>query len=231
MDILTINNLTKNYKRKTAVNNLNYSLSEGKILGLLGPNGSGKTTLLKCIAGLLTPESGSIYVCDKPLGIETKKLVAYLPDRNFLCESMSVGQFFTYTGDFFSDFDRKKAEDMVARLYIDINAPIKSLSKGNKEKLALITTMSREAKLYLLDEPIAGVDPAARDYVISTILETYSPHSSVILSTHLIADIENALTDVVFIYNGEITLAGRADVVRRQTGRTIDQLFREDFRC
>ncbi len=231
MDILSIENLSKQYKDKLAINNLTYSLSEGKILGLLGPNGSGKTTLLKCIAGLLTPEKGSITICENPIGVETKKLVAYLPDRNFLNEWMTVAQFFTYTSDFFTDFDRRKAEDMTALLGISHSAQIKTLSKGNKEKLALIVTMSRNAKLYLLDEPIAGVDPAARDYVLSTILTSYSPHSSIILSTHLIADVEKTLTDVVFISRGEIVLAGTKDGFYSHTGKSVDELFREEFRC
>jgi len=231
MDILTIDGLSKKYKDKLALNDLTYSLDEGRVLGLLGPNGSGKTTLLKCIAGLLTPESGNISVCGKAIGPESKALVAYLPDRNFLCEWMTVRQFFEYTGDFFADFDERKAQDMIARLGINDRTTIKTLSKGNKEKLALIVTMSRNARLYLLDEPIAGVDPAARDYVISTILGNYSPHSSVVLSTHLINDVEKALTDVVFLSNGVITLSGDANAVRSGTGMTIDELFREEFRC
>lgn len=231
MDILVTEGLSKSYKDRLAVNNLTYSLGEGRILGLLGPNGSGKTTLLKCIAGLLVPEKGSITVCDNKIGVESKKLVAYLPDRNFLNEWMTVSQFFSYTQDFFADFDRKKAEDMVRLLNLDVNTRIKTLSKGNKEKLALIVTMSRNARLYLLDEPIAGVDPAARDYVLSTIIGNYSPHSSIILSTHLIADVESTLTDVVFLSRGEILLSGTVDDVRRCTGKSIDQLFREEFRC
>lgn len=231
MDILVMEGLSKSYKDKLAVNNLSYSLGEGRILGLLGPNGSGKTTLLKCIAGLLTPEKGSLTVCDNKIGVESKKIVAYLPDKNFLNEWMNVSQFFDYTQDFFADFDRKKAEDMVALLNIDLKSRIKTLSKGNKEKLALIVTMSRNARLYLLDEPIAGVDPAAREYVLSTILSNYSPHSSIVLSTHLIADVENTLTDVVFLSRGELVLSGSVEDVRRCTGKSIDELFREEFRC
>lgn len=231
MDILVMEGLSKSYKDKLAVNNLSYSLGEGRILGLLGPNGSGKTTLLKCIAGLLTPEKGSLTVCDNKIGVESKKIVAYLPDKNFLNEWMNVSQFFDYTQDFFADFDRKKAEDMVALLNIDLKSRIKTLSKGNKEKLALIVTMSRNARLYLLDEPIAGVDPAAREYVLSTILSNYSPHSSIVLSTHLIADVENTLTDVVFLSRGELVLSGSVENVRRCTGKSIDELFREEFRC
>lgn len=231
MDILTIDGLCKRYKNKEALKDVTYSLGEGRILGLLGPNGSGKTTLLKCLAGLLTPEKGDARVCDTPIGTDTKKLVAYLPDKNFLCEGMTIESFLVYTKDFFDDFDEHKAKEMIGRLGIDKKLTIKTLSKGNKEKLALIVTMSRNAKLYLLDEPIAGVDPAARDYVISTVLANYSPHSSIVLSTHLIADVEKVLTDVVFIADGEIVLAGDADVVRQQTGQSIDALFREEFRC
>lgn len=231
MDILVMEGLSKSYKDKLAVNSLSYSLGEGRILGLLGPNGSGKTTLLKCIAGLLTPEKGGLTVCDNKIGVESKKLVAYLPDKNFLNEWMNVSQFFDYTQDFFADFDRKKAEDMVALLNIDLKSRIKTLSKGNKEKLALIVTMSRNARLYLLDEPIAGVDPAAREYVLSTILSNYSPHSSIVLSTHLIADVENTLTDVVFLSRGELVLSGSVEDVRRCTGKSIYELFREEFRC
>lgn len=231
MDILTVDGLCKDYRGTPALSDVYYALGEGRIAGLLGPNGSGKTTLLKCIAGLLTPEKGSASVCGEKIGVATKSLVAYLPDRNFLCEWMTVSRFLTYAGDFFADFDRTRAEDMIARLNISKNAVIKTLSKGNKEKLALIVTMSRRARLYLLDEPIAGVDPAARDYVISTVLNNFSPHSSVIISTHLIADVERVLTDVVFLSHGIITLAGDADVVRQKTGMSIDALFREEFRC
>lgn len=232
MDILTVDGLSKSYRGGAlAVSEMYYALGEGRILGLLGPNGSGKTTLLKCIAGLLTPERGFATVCGEKIGVATKSLVAYLPDRNFLCEWMTVERFLTYTGDFFPDFDRARAEEMISRLNISLKTTIKTLSKGNKEKLALIVTMSRNAKLYLLDEPIAGVDPAAREYVISTVLNNFSPHSSVIISTHLIADVEPVLTDVLFLSHGIITLAGEADVVRKQTGMTIDELFREEFRC
>lgn len=230
-EILKIQSVSKNYGATKALDGVNISIGEGRIVGLLGPNGSGKTTLIKIIAGLLQADSGSVSVCGQPVGAESKKLVAYLPDKCFLSEWMTVGQMLRYTADFFEDFDCSRAEDMIESLRIPLNVQIKRLSKGTKEKLSLAITMSRRAKLYILDEPIAGVDPAARDYVIRTILANYSPQSSVLISTHLIADVEPVLSDVIFINQGNVVLEGTVDEIRREEGRSVDALFREVFRC
>ncbi|MDD6154308.1 MAG: ABC transporter ATP-binding protein [Eubacteriales bacterium] len=238
MSLLECKDLTFRYGRKLALSNQNLALSNlnldletGQIVGLLGPNGSGKTTLIKLIEGLLTPTSGQVLVDGKKPGPETKAMVAYLPDRNFLPLYFTVGQVFDLYEDFFADFDRKKAKSMEEELGITDNTRLKSMSKGTLEKLHLVVTMSRRAKIYLLDEPIAGVDPAARDYIIRTIIGGYSPDSLVIISTHLIADIENVLDDVIFINKGEVTLHGKADELREKRGLSIDDQFREAFRC
>lgn len=231
MSILKISNLTKKYKDVVAVNNMSLMIGEGRIVGLLGPNGSGKTTLIKTIAGLLTADGGNIEVCGNSLSEKSKQLISYLPDKNFLCEWMTVKQMMDYTKDFFPDFRTERALEMIHNLGIDEKKRIKTLSKGTKEKVALIIAMSRDAKLYLLDEPIAGVDPAARDYVIKTIINNYSQESTVIISTHLIYDVEQVLSDVIFINNGKIVLEGQVDDIRMKERKSIDELFREVFRC
>ena len=230
-EILKVDGIIKNYRHVAALKGVDFTVGPGRIVGLLGPNGSGKTTLIKIIAGLLQPDSGSVTVCGEPIGVNSKKLVSYLPDKSFLCEWMSVEKMLGYTADFFEDFDRQRAEKMISALEIPLNAQIKQLSKGTKEKLSLAITMSRRAKLYVLDEPIAGVDPAARDYVIKTILSNYSPESSVLISTHLIADVEPVLSDVLFINKGEIMLKSTVDAIRDEEGKSVDSLFREVFRC
>lgn len=230
-EILSVKNVVKNYKELRAVDNVSLSVGAGRIVGLLGPNGSGKTTLLKMINGLLTVDGGHITVCGKEIGAESKKLVAYLPDKNFLTPWMSVAQMMDYISDFFGDFDKNRAYEMIKNLGINPKAKIKTLSKGTKEKVSLILTMSRKARLYILDEPIAGVDPATRDYIMRTILSVYDEHSSIIISTHLIADIEQALSDVVFINNGRIVLESTVDEIRSHEGKSVDSLFREVFRC
>jgi ABC-2 type transport system ATP-binding protein len=229
--LLHLQNLTKVYGDTRALQGVNLTVEEGKIIGLLGPNGSGKTTLIKILAGILTIDGGAAYICGNPIGVKTKSFVSYLPDKSFLCEWMSVEKMLNYTKDFFPDFRLERAMEMVQMLGINPKSRIKTLSKGTKEKVSLIIAMSRDAKLYLLDEPIAGVDPAARDYVIRTIINNYSPNSTVIISTHLISDVEQILSDFVFISNGQIVMSGGVEETRIREQKSIDQLFREVFRC
>ncbi len=229
-ELLRCENLTKQYGATTALNQINLSLVEGKIVGLLGPNGSGKTTLIKLINGLLTPTEGTITVLGNQPGVETKKVVAYLPDNIYLNSWMTVEQILRYFSDFYEDFRPILAREMLAHLGITPNQKLKSLSKGNKEKVCLILVMSRNAKLYVLDEPIAGVDPAARDYVISTIINNYNPDATVLISTHLIADIEQVLDEAIFIQQGNIVLHQSIDEIRQEHDKSVDALFREVFR-
>ena len=230
IEILRCENLVKQYGSFTALNRINLTLESGKIVGLLGPNGSGKTTLIKLINGLLTPNSGSITVNGMPPSPDTKKIVAYLPDNSYLNSWMTVKQIVDFFVDFYEDFRPELAYKMLENLGITPDKRLKSLSKGNKEKVCLILVMSRNAMLYVLDEPIAGVDPAARDYVISTIINNYNPNATVLISTHLIADIEQVLDEVVFIQNGNIILKESVDKIREENGKSVDELFREVFR-
>ena len=229
--ILELQGLTKNYSSRCALNNLNMALPKGRIIGLLGPNGSGKTTLIKLCAGLLTPTAGNILIDGTPVSLETKAIVSYLPEFTYLSNWMKVSECLDYFKDFYKDFDIERAKAMLVSLNVDSEARMKSLSKGTKEKVQLVLVMSRRARLYLLDEPIGGVDPASRDYILNTIISNFSPESTIIISTHLITDIEKVLDDFVFINNGQITHSGSAEAVREQTGKTIDELFREVFRC
>ena len=229
--ILNCQNLTKRYGYKTALDNIDLSLERGRIIGLLGPNGSGKTTLIKLINGLLAPSSGSIAINGFAPGPETKKIVSYLPERTYFNSWMKVTDILNFFCDFYEDFDRNRAADMLRRLGIDENERLGAMSKGTKEKVQLIMVMSRDAQLYCLDEPIGGVDPAARDYILQTIITNYNEHASVLISTHLIADIENVLDDVIFIQNGHIRLHASVDEIREQEGKSVDALFREVFRC
>lgn len=229
-ELLTCRNLTKNYGGLVALNNINLKVESGKIIGLLGPNGSGKTTLIKIINGLLTPTSGEVLINGNKPGIETKKQVAYLPDNSYLNSWMTVEQIVKMFSDFYADFRPELAYEMLSRLGITPKAKLKTLSKGNKEKVCLILVMSRNALLYVLDEPIAGVDPATRDYVILTIINNYNPEASVIISTHLIADIEQVLDEVIFINNGNITLQKSVDEIREENQKSVDELFREEFK-
>ena len=229
-EILRCDGVTKKFGRLIAVNDFSISIESGKIVGLLGPNGSGKTTLIKMINGLLQPDSGEITVCGQKVGVESKKLVSYLPDNIFLDNSMTVSQTVELFADFYSDFRRELAFSMLSRLGVDKHKKLKTLSKGNKEKVALILIMSRNALLYVLDEPIAGVDPATRDYIISTIINNYNPEASVIISTHLISDIEEVLDDVIFIKQGNLVLHKSADEIRAENSQSIDALFREVFK-
>ena len=229
--VLTAAGLTKCYHGNPALDHLTLELPKGRIIGLLGPNGSGKTTFIKLAAGLLTPNSGSIAIDGKVVGPETKALVSYLPDRPYFSKNMRVGQQLDFFQDFYADFDRTRAEEMLTALGISQNRRFKSLSKGNQEKVQLVLVMSRRAKLYLLDEPIGGVDPAARDYILNTIITNYDPEASVLISTHLIADVERVLDEFLFLHNGKIVRSGNADEVREETGKSLDQLFREVFQC
>lgn len=224
-------NLTKRYGKKTALENLTLTLESGKIIGLLGPNGSGKTTLIKMISGLLVPSTGTIKVDGKEIGVETKSIVSYLPERTYIPDWMKVSDILKFFADFYKDFDMTAALEMLKNLSIDTNAKIKTLSKGTKEKVQLILVMARKAKLYLLDEPIAGVDPAARDYILRTILTNYNEEASIIISTHLITDIETVLDDVVMIQNGSLRIHSTVDEIRENEGKSVDALFREVFRC
>lgn len=229
-ELLRCDGITKKYGPLIALNNIDLSIEGGRIIGLLGPNGSGKTTLIKLINGLLTPTSGSLTVCGGAPGVETKKVVAYLPDSNYLNSWMTVGQLVDMFCDFYEDFRRDTAIEMLTRLGITTGVRLKTLSKGNKEKVSLILVISRSAKLYVLDEPIAGVDPATRDYIISTIIGNYNPEASVIISTHLISDIERVLDEVIFINNGNIVLHKSVDAIREESGKSADELFREVFK-
>ena len=229
--ILECRNLSKRYGSKEVLAGLDLTLERGRIIGLLGPNGSGKSTLIKLVAGVLTPSAGEIRGGGFVPGIESKKIVSYLPERTYLNDWMTVRQMVGLFADFYDDFNSAKAYDMVGRLKLDPQAKLKTLSKGTREKIQLILVMSREAELYLLDEPIGGVDPAARDYILNTIIQNYSDNAAVILSTHLIADIERILDEVVFLKDGQVTLHSSVEAVREEKGTSIDGLFREVFKC
>ena len=223
--------LTKRYQKTTALDGLDLELPQGKIVGLLGPNGSEKTTFIKLAAGLLTPSSGEIRVCGEPIGRASKPLVSYLPDKTYLNRQQRIREVLDTFQDFYRDFDRQRAEQMLGALGIDPDARLKTLSKGNQEKVQLVLVMSRRAKLYLLDEPIGGVDPAARDYILNTIISNYDPEATVLISTHLISDVERVLDEFVFLYQGKVIRQGNADETREETGKSLDELFREVFRC
>lgn len=223
--------LSKKYGKVEALHDVNLTIESGHIIGLLGPNGSGKTTLIKILNGLLTPTSGTILVKGKPIGVDSKKVISYLPDHTYLNMNQRVSEIITFFKTFYEDFDERRAYDMLAKLGINANDRLKSMSKGTKEKVQLILVMSRRADLYILDEPIAGVDPAARDYILNVILTNYDASASIIISTHLIADIENVLDEVLFIQNGQIRLTSSVDAIREEQGKSVDALFREVFRC
>jgi ABC-2 type transport system ATP-binding protein len=229
--LLETRELSKFYGAKPALKDLNLSIESGKIIGLLGPNGSGKSTFIKLCNGLLQPSKGEIIIDGNPIGVETKKIVSYLPERTYLDANMSPLDMINYFADFYEDFNGKKAFDMLSSLKINPKDKIKTMSKGTREKVQLILVMSREAKLYMLDEPIGGVDPAARDYILNTIISSYNPEASVIISTHLITDIEHVLDEAIFIQNGELKLHKTVDEIRSIEGKSVDGLFREVFRC
>ena len=230
-NILECRGLVKFFPNCLALNNVDLNVPKGRIVGLLGPNGSGKSTLIKLANGLLTPTQGTILVDGKEPGIETKKIVSYLPERTYLTEWMTVQDMLDLFNDFYADFNIAKARDMLARLNIQTKARIKTMSKGTKEKVQLILVMSREAQLYLLDEPIGGVDPAARDYILNTIIANYNENATVLISTHLISDVEQILDDVIFINQGSVVLTSSVDDIREKQDKSVDALFREVFRC
>lgn len=230
-NILECKSLYKAYGARPALNSITVSVPKGKIVGLLGTNGSGKTTLLKLASGLLTKTAGEIYINGMAPGVETKKIVSYLPDKDYLPDWMRTGETVDMYADFYSNFDKQKSLDMLKRLGINPADRIKSMSKGTKEKLQLALIMSRDADLYLLDEPIGGVDPAARDYILNTIISNYNENSTILISTHLIADIEQVLDEVIFISNGQIILTSSVEDIRTNQGKSVDALFREVFKC
>ena len=231
MAILTCKGLSKRFGGTQALDQVDITIEPGRIVGLLGPNGSGKTTLIKLANGLLTPSEGEIRVCGLVPGKESHACVSYLPERTAIPTWMSVTQLLDFYQDFYADFRRDAAEEMLAHLNIPPKQRIKQMSKGTREKVQLIVTMSRAAQLYLLDEPIGGVDPATRDYILSTIIGNYNPDAAVVISTHLIADVEKVLDDVVFINQGRIMLQASVDQIREEKGMSVDALFREVFKC
>ena len=231
MAILECKDLTKYYDRALGLDHLSLQLEPGRIVGLLGPNGSGKTTLLKIANGLLTPSSGQLLIDGKAPGPDTRRLVSYLPERTYLSDWMTVVQLLDFFCDFYPDFDREAAEHMLTALEISPTQRIKQMSKGTREKVQLILVMSRRTRLYLLDEPIGGVDPAARDYILNTIINNYDPSATVLISTHLISDVERVLDEFLFLYQGRVIQKGEADAVREETGKSLDELFREVFKC
>lgn len=231
--LLKCTDLCKSYKRGSQVlQNFNFSLESGKIVGLLGPNGCGKSTLMKLISGLLTPDSGEIEICGEIRSEKSNSVISYLPERTYFDPAMKVNELIAYFSDFYSDFDAELARKMLNDLGIDPSKRLKTLSKGTKEKVQLIMVMARRAKLYLLDEPIAGVDPAARDYILNTIIGNYNPEAAIIITTHLIHDVEPVLDEFAFLgFGGNILLSGVCDDIRAEKGKSIDALFREVFRC
>lgn len=229
--LVSIQGLTKSYGKRTALDNLNLELPKGRIIGLLGPNGSGKTTLIKLMNALLVPTKGQILIKGFHPGIETKACVSYLPERTYLPSNCRVSHLLSYFTDFYKDFDLQKALSMLDSLRIPVNSPLKSLSKGTKEKVQIITVMSRRADLYILDEPIAGVDPAARDYILKTIIKDYREDSTILLSTHLISDVEPILDDVILLKDGRIILQSSVEEIRNTYAKSLDSYFREVFAC
>ncbi len=231
MPILECNQLSKSYGKAQALENVSFAIQPGRIVGLLGPNGSGKTTLIKLANGLLTPTGGEILIDGKAPGQESRACISYLPERTAIPTWMSAAQLMDFYEDFYADFRRQTAEEMLRRLDIRPQQRIKQMSKGTREKVQLIMVMSRAAKLYLLDEPIGGVDPATRDYILTTIISNYNPDASVVISTHLIADVEQVLDEVIFIDRGHLVLQSSVDQIREEKNMSVDALFREVFKC
>lgn len=229
--IVEFKDVYKGYGKKQVLNGINLNIPKGKIVGLLGPNGSGKSTMIKLMNGLLSKDSGIILINGLKPSKETKKIVSYLPERTYLNDWMKVKDILEFFKDFYSDFDMEKAEEMLKSLNIDKNEKLKTMSKGTKEKVQLILVMSRKAELYILDEPIGGVDPAARSYILKTIMTNYLEDSTLLIATHLISEIENICDEVIFISNGNIVLQGNVDEIREEKGKSIDALFREEFKC
>lgn len=231
MPILECHALEKRYGSAMALDHIDLALEPGRIIGLLGPNGSGKSTLIKLAMGLLQPTSGELLIDGKAPSPQTNAIVSYLPDRVTLSPWMKTRQLLDFYCDFYADFDRQAAERMLTHLGLNLNQSIRQMSKGMKEKVQLVLTMSRKAKLYLLDEPIGGVDPATRDFILNTIISNYNPEAAVVISTHLIADVENILDDVAFLNRGHLLLQSSADELRAREGKSVDAVFREVFRC
>ena len=230
-DIVQISGLNKSYGYKQVIKDIKINPEGGKIIGLLGPNGSGKSTLIKILGGVLKPDSGNVTIDGKQIGIDTKRIVSYLPERTYLSPSMKVREAISMFADFYEDFRTERAEEMLNRLNINLNDTIKSLSKGTREKVQLVLVMSRDALVYLLDEPMGGVDPAAREYILKTILSNYNENACVIISTHLISDVEKVLDQVLFIQNGNVILNSTVDEIRDEKKESVDALFREVFTC
>ena len=231
MELIEIKNLTKSYGKKTVLKDINLKITKGKIVGLLGKNGAGKTTLIKLINDLLTPTAGEILINGNKIGVETKKIISYLPERTYLNTQMKVSEAIEYFSDFYDNFDAKKAKKLLKDLDLDINEKLSKMSKGMQEKVSLVLVMSRNADLYILDEPLGGVDPATRDYILDTILSNFNESASVIISTHLISDIERILDEVIFIDKGKMILQSDADKLRNKEKASIDEIFRRMFKC
>jgi len=231
MKLLEIKDLNKSFDNKEILKDINLSIQSGRIIGLLGKNGVGKTTLIKLINDLLTPTSGEILIKGQKIGVETKKVISYLPERTYLNKQMKVSEVISYFEDFYDNFDSKKAKKLLKDLDLDINQKLTKMSKGMQEKVQLVLVMSRNADLYVLDEPLGGVDPATRDYILDTILSNFNENASVIISTHLISDIEKILDEVIFIDKGQIVLQSDADKLRNKENASIDEIFRRMFKC
>lgn len=231
MELLKCTNISKNFGDKKILKNINLTINEGKIIGLLGKNGTGKSTLIKLINDLLTPTSGNILIDGKQIGIDSKNIISYLPERTYLDKSMTVEETLRFFEDFYDNFDSKKAKKLLKDLNLDIKQKLSKMSKGMQEKVQLVLVMSRKAKLYILDEPLGGVDPATREYILDTILTNFEEGASVIISTHLISNIERILDEVIFINDGEIILHEDADKLREKEGESIDKIFRRMFKC
>lgn len=231
MELVKCNNLCKEFDNKKILKDVNLTIPRGKIIGLLGKNGMGKTTLIKLINDLLTPTSGEVLINGEKPNVNSKKIIAYLPERTYLDKSMKVSQIITFFNEFYENFNKEKAIKLLKDLDLDINLKVSKMSKGMQEKLQLILVMSREAELYILDEPLGGVDPATRDYILDTILSNFSEGASIIISTHIISDIERILDDVIFIDKGEIVLTSSADELRKKENASIDEIFRRYFKC
>lgn len=229
--IVEFKGVNKSYGTKNVLKNIDLNIPKGKIVGLLGPNGSGKSTMIKLMNGLLQPDNGEIMINRMKPSIDTKKIVSYLPERTYLNDWMKVSDLLKFFYDFYSDFDVRRANEMIKSLDIDVNEKLKTMSKGTKEKVQLILVMSRNASIYILDEPIGGVDPAARSYILKTILKNYSEDSTLLIATHLISEIENICDEIIFISKGEIVLQGDVEAIREEKGKSIDALFREEFKC
>ena len=231
MKLLEVKNLNKTFDNKEILKDISFNISSGKIVGLLGKNGAGKTTLIKLINDLLTPSSGEILIKGNKIGVESKKIISYLPERTYLNKQMKVAEVIAYFKDFYEDFDEAKAKKLLNDLDLDINLPLTKMSKGMQEKVQLVLVMSRKADLYILDEPLGGVDPATRDYILDTILTNFNENASVIISTHLISDIERILDEVIFIDKGKVILQSDADKLRNKEKSSIDEIFRRMFKC